>query len=222
MERKKIKKIVEVEKEANCFQFSELSEKAKETARNAYHRKYGNDANETVYDIINCFKEIGRMLDFKISRYSYDIYSPSFAKIVVGNENLLLEMDARRTLSYVYNNWIEPFLGKIRMGTGVMPVARVTRLMKWRRGLDLKALWCCPFTGLAYDYVIIEAFEQFKEKARKDSSLSFRNFLEVLESCMTKEVVSEAEYHETDEYLEEDCAANDIWFLEDGTIARLA
>ena len=221
MERKKIKKFVEIEIEAGCFQFSELSEKAKETARNAYHRAYGNDANETVYDIVNCFKEIGKKLDFKMSRYSYDIYSPSFTKLVVGNDNLL-EMDARRTLAYIYNRWIEPFLGKTRMGTGVMPVARVTRLMKWRRGLDLKALWCCPFTGMAYDYVIIEAFETFKEKARSNSSLSFREFLMTLEDCMTKEVVSEAEYHETDEYLEEDCAANDIWFLEDGTIARLA
>lgn len=221
MERKKIKKFVEIEIEASCFQFSELSEKAKDVARKAYRRKYGNDANETVYVLINCFKEIGKKLGFKMSRYSYDIYSTSFTKLSVDNDNLL-EMDARRTLAFVYNRWIEPFLGKTRMETGVMPVARVTRLMKWRRGLDLKALWCCPFTGVAYDYVIIEAFEQFKEKARKDSSLSFRNFLEVLESCITKEVVSEAEYHETDEYLEEDCTANDIWFLEDGTIARLA
>lgn len=220
MERKKIKKFVEIEIEAGCFQFSELSEKAKDVARNAYRRAYGNDANETVYDIVNCFKEIGKKLGFRVSRYSYDICNP-ITRLVVDNDNLM-EMDAKRTLAFVYNRWIEPFLGKTRMGTGVMPVARVTRLMKWRRGLDLKALWCGPFTGMAYDYVIIEAFETFKEMARSNSSLSFKEFLMTLEDCMTKEVVSETEYQETDQCLEEDCTANDIWFLEDGTIARLA
>lgn len=71
----------------------------------------------------------------------------------------------------------------------------------------------CPFTGVCYDEVILDAFR----KAERTETL--REVLHDVEYRVLKALHAEGEYLYSDDGLREMCEANEYEFYEDGSIA---
>lgn len=73
----------------------------------------------------------------------------------------------------------------------------------------------CPFTGVFYDEVILDAFRE----AATDASATLDDVLRDVEYRMLKVLHSEGDYIYSDEGLLEMCQANEYEFYESGKIA---
>jgi hypothetical protein len=71
----------------------------------------------------------------------------------------------------------------------------------------------CPFTGMVYDEVILDAIRE------KKTGNTFRDIMDDVEYRVKKCLHDEGEYLYSDEALQEMCEANEYYFNEDGSIA---
>ena len=229
MEKRKVSKMMMVTVEEEVFPFSELSEEAKAVA--IENRRKSNDFDFWSFsgEIIDSFKEIGAELGFSVSNYCYDLCGYSYTSLRLNDSSDLEDMDVRRTLAYVWNHWIEPYLGIHKNSKGgyptLVPDEAQKRRMRWSR--DPKAAyWNGPFSGEnMYDGLILETYDEFSKEMshrKPKQGACFHGFLKVLGEKMTKTVMDEAEFRNSDEGISEELIANDVLFLADGSVAELA
>ena len=211
--KKTVLKMVAIPVVEDVFQFDELPTEGK-----AFAIKERRAADEAWFwefseDQKDAFFKMADVLGFQITDYEYSLCSYSYTKLDVRDEELYA-MGTRRTMAYVYNNWIKPYL---------TAPTKLQRKMQYG-GLSLGEMWNCPFSGMGYDYVLIEAFEDFVETAKIGKrlygrELNFGDFMRILGEHMTREVISEAEYRDSDEGIGEELAASGLLFFADGTVA---
>lgn len=204
--KKKIRKIIEVEVDAEVFAFAELSEKAKQTA--IQRRRQENDQDFWWFseEAISSFKKMGEILGFELSSYSYSLCDYSYTQLKLKDSNLE-GMDIRRTMAYIYNNWISPYLDKTKKD------------MNWMKKPTYGDFWGCPFTGDYYDYTLLDAYGDFIHTHNKGAV--FEDFMTILGEKMTKIIMDEAEYRNSDEGVGDDLEINEVLFLEDGSVADI-
>ena len=232
MKKKMVKKMVLVEQRVmeDVYSISELSPEAKERAiadrRVADEPDFWGWADEYK----RSFRRMGESLGFNVVDYCYDLGGSSYTQLELEDEDLAL-MDFRRTMAYVYNNWISPYLGVHREYTdgGKATLKRDKddlRKMGFKK-YRFEDMWWCPFSGDGADYVLLDAYRDFCANWKKRSPFKdgvkpvFDDFMTCLGRHMTKTIMDEAEYRESDEGIERELADEGILFLKDGSIAEI-
>ena len=228
MEKRKVFRTKTIVEEMEVFPFSELSEEAKAVAIEKRKESNNRDFWWFAEDILHVFLEIGKTLGFKIVGKRYDMCGYSFTELEPTNPDLN-DMDVRRTMAYVYNNWIKPYLGVHKNFEkngfpSVIPDKAQKRQLGWKKAPEWKFYWNCPYTGWCHDYVVIEAYAEFLEdraRSLKPAVPAFEDFLKVLGEKMTKEIMDEAKYRDSDEGIGEELESRETLFLADGSVANL-
>ena len=124
----------------------------------------------------------------------------------------VLELEDSRAMAYIWNNWIEPnFKGKY-----------YHKPCYERHGTAIKE-FDCPLTGVCYDMVLWDAWEEWKAKFKRHQNekrgdrwirMDVADFLTILEGRMTKMVMDEAEYRDSDEFIKEELQERGEYFAD--------
>ena len=178
-------------RQVNVFLFSELSESAQEKAVNDYRDRMNN------YDIMDYEQEIEKTAE-KIERILYD-------KVEIGEKR-------GRAFAFIYNNYIEPNLTFKKYWNHEYDKHRVSNCIRE---------FACPFTGMCYDYILMDAWEEWKTEYKEYLGTEYEpnvdRFVELLREHKEKELEQEYEYVTGFDYISETLDANGYEFLEDGT-----
>lgn len=206
-----VKVLREVTEKQQVFEFNELSPDVQEKKIEEYR-----EANaEWVWDFFDfevkdSWKAIADLLDANL-RYEYQFWGYSYTKLDTNIEYAVLELEDSRAMAYIWNNWIEPNIkGKYYY-----------KSCHERYGTAIKE-FSCPFTGVCYDMVLWDAWEEWKSDFKKSHgkyAITVDNFIDILEHKMTKMVMDEAEYRDSDEYIKEELQERGE-YLDDGSEAN--
>lgn len=187
------------------YKFGELSEKAKDKAREWYV------GDGEVFSYI--FEEAGETLRAFCDEFSIDVRNFDFLEMYrsewrhqLGDDVLALE--GPRILSYIWNNHRKLWTGKwyhVNRKDGSRDYVQ-----KYSRVLFEEM---CPFTGVCYDQSALQPIYDYMRKPKAGTTLE-----ELLDECLhslVKDVASE--YEARCQNPDEDIEANEYEFLADGS-----
>lgn len=198
----------------NVYKFDELSETAKRYARNTYRENAYEDYDEYGLSIKAIGQVLGMRPDWEISLCSH-----SYVKFERNLDEEIEELTGVRALKWVWNNWIE----KTLRGKVIGKLFPCEKSKEHPTGLDYKFYYSkatkefsCPFTGFTMDMVFMETYQHMQEEVREGKEPDIDDFLKDLESRLCEDWLSEIEYRDSDEYIDEMIEANDYEFYENG------
>jgi hypothetical protein len=139
------------------------------------------------------YQEIAKMLGCKLD-YEYSLCSCSWTELI-GIDDDVRELSGSRAIAYIYRHWIEP-----HQPAKIYRKGDKTRTSAIKHDyFDLTGMWC--------DQPVMMAWKDFVDEMRHDITLDVADYIDRLEHHMTKLVVDEAEYNDSDdgirEYLEQ-------------------
>ena len=198
-----------------AFKFSELSERAKETARENYRKEYECDQLPWADENSESIRKICEALNC-----SYEIDSYNHCDLEFKGEDEVLLLEGARAYAYVWNNFIEPNLTpkficgckiKDKFHYGCVSKDSINYYSKVTKEFN------CPFTGYCADMLLLDAFNVWKDDLREFET-TVECFLNRVGYAIENFLDSEEEYYDSDEYVEDMIIANDYEFTEDGEI----
>lgn len=199
------------------YEFDELSDTAKEKARNWWRSKSWDDDYDYIVEPIKAIgKILGMKADWKVGcRGEYVEFKGDLDYEVE-------DLSGVRALKWVWNNWIEPTLkgkyyGKLVPCEKSVEHPNGVRHVKYYSKATLS--FDCPLTGTCGDMNLIETYQWMVEQVRKGQEVTVEEFVEDLESRLLKEFHESWEHHQSDEYIDEGLVANGYEFYEDGSVA---
>lgn len=209
--------------ELKLFEYSELSEQAKEKARDWFNRDGANvdyiysDAHETVKAFFKHFPgSEGRNSWLDINTNNID--------------DNILELTGHRLATYIFNNYgnvlfKRKYLGCIGDNRVIKHRMSKTNYYDMKKGAlvnsnnfiysNIQKSNCYVLTDVCYDDDLLDPIYKFLKAPSKSI-----NFEELLNDCfhsLRKSIENEVEYRNSREAIEEDIEANEYTFLEDGT-----
>lgn len=191
--------------ETQVFQFDELSDAAKEKARDWYRSGDSYPWAEENRDSLEKFCEV---FPVKARDWSYDAWNFSMdARATCDDETA--ELTGPRLLAYLQNNYAEVFSQAKRYSKG----APYHPGVKVRKSRVMREETSCPFTGDCMDESLLDPLRAFLKKP------DGRNFADLLTDCLeswAKACQQDCEYQNSDESVEETIRANEYEFTEDG------
>lgn len=199
------------------YNFDELSDKAKEKARQWFRLHDDSDYS----DERNCVNAIANVLHSSKVDYYVGLDGISYVEFRVDLNDDILSLKGVRALKWVYNNWVFPtFKGKYfsklvpcdKDKEHPMGVRVVKRYSKATPVFD------CPLTGFCMDMNLFEAYGLIQQDVKEGKDVSVMGFLSLLEEKLCEEWLKECEYRDSDDYIDEMLQAN-YEFYEDGRIA---
>jgi hypothetical protein len=207
--------------ELKVYEYSELSEEAKETAwknwLNKDHEYFWADTNEkTLYKFADIFP-------IKINGYNYDSCSGGISFSFTG-EHDIEEMTGFRLAKYIWNNYKwDIFKGKyygklvktFKDGTPI-PISKehpagLRHIIKYS---NIVLDNCCVLTGYCVDDDILQPVYDFLKKPNDKIC-----FYDLMEKCLDSWIDSckkDCAYQESQEFFEEEAEANGYEFDEEG------
>ena len=183
------------QKTIDVYTFDSLPESAKETVRHYYYEQpyhWQGEANDTLQEFLSLFPR-HYVVNYSIGTYSYD------SKIVVSGDES--EISGIRLWKWIYN-----YLSNATDMYGHKILAHYEH---------------CTLTGYYLDHDILEPLADFYLDPRSRSDWRTVTLQDILSDCLSaycKTVQTDMEYQTTDEYIIEDCEANEILFDEHGRI----
>lgn len=174
----------------NIYKYEELSDEAKQTARECY-----SDGQEYLWtdEAMASLEAFLDLFNSTIAEWSLSPYSPSFIRIVVDDE--IMDLQGVRAFKWIENN----ITGR-----------------KGKYGDILKEWDGCPLTGYCADYEALESIHNFM---KAPSEITIQELLEQSTEAIKDHIISDMEYQDSDEYKEEYIICNEYEFLENGTNA---
>lgn len=198
------------EKIIKLYKFDELSDEAKERARNWYRE--GNEFGwfGECHDSIKAFE---KALPIKIRDYELGGYRPSSVSFSVTDDNVV-ELKGLRLRTWLINHfWNDLEEGKYYIGANGRTVSLDA---KHRRSNATKEV-SCPFTGVCYDENLLDPIRDFIFKfTPRQAETTLKELLEDCFSSLQKAIEDEIEYQNEDEQVDESIRANEYEFYENG------
>ena len=194
--------------EVNLYEFSELSQQAKDKVRNWIYT--GLDyLTDDVQRSLNAFCEL-----FNVRYWSIDYEEPYRNKYEINVPEYAEDLKGVRLATYLYNNYLKKlykgkFFSKDYYIDGKYHYK--FKYSNWYKEIS------SPFTGCCYDEFLLYAIVKFCDKP--NDKYSFESLIDECIFDLCKAVQSEIEYRLTDEAIIEDCEANEYFFTESGEIA---
>lgn len=209
------------EVKVKLYEFSELSEQAKERVRDDNRERYGDSSwsYDEAHESVSKFNEIfgtqegcRNWLDFSTSHIDDNV----------------LELQGDRLQRYIWNNYRNDlWKGKyhsVKTDDHEIKHKRV-KSQTFKNGNIHNAYYsaifldnCCVLTGVCYDDDLLKPIHDFMD-ARPEGSVATTNFQDLLEDCFSalkKSLEDESDYMQTDEYIDEQIESNCGMFLENG------
>jgi len=204
--------------EIGVYQFNELSESAKEKAREWYREStYENGFAwaEEAYDSIRKFCEI-----FGIAYHSSFFSNYSEANVSFSNiDDTILELSGKRLLAYLWNNHSDLLIqrktvhfcrmpdGSKRFNCVGMNSGKYVSKCQWEQS-------SCPITGVCFDENLLAPM---KKAVKEGYSGTLEDLLSDCIDSWVKLAEEDCEWQLSDEYVDEQIEANSYEFTEDGT-----
>lgn len=192
----------------NIYEFSELSDTAKETALSDFR-----DDGEFFWwsDWEKSLKEFSDAIGIRTS-YAISPYSHSHCNIADHSfEDGQTELSGMRLRTFLLNNYYHILYEKKTYGKYVK---RDNEEWTYNRYSKIQYQGtCCPFTGFCGDEDLLDPIKDFIDHP-KDITL-----IELLEECLNfwmKTVISDMEQQDSEEFISEHFDANEYEFDEDG------
>ena len=183
--------------EIQIFKFNELSETAKEKAREWYRRgmefHFADEYLQTIIEGCEAFS-------YSFDRYSIDFDSPSRSEWRAENSGDESELSGNRLRTYLVNNFWRRFAQPKKYGK------RVSRITMEKTD--------CPFTGMYADEVFMDVFRAF---LAKPTSQTFSELIEEAIEAVIHAGAKEWEFQQSNEAVDEEIELNEYDFEEDGT-----
>jgi len=205
----------------NLYDYSELTDEAKETA----FGHFLNNGSDYCWsgEAMDTLKAFAKVFNLTIADYSIGTGSHSYVNFHLVEEFMEVEeLTGPRLAAYLWNNFKNDiFKGKYYSvdANRVIKHNRVTCTahkngnvtVAYHSAIQLES--CCPFTGVCFDEGILKPIIDFMNKPNDTT------YLDLLTECIdawTKEVVSDMEYQQSEEFFQEECEANERTFLTSG------
>ena len=200
------------------YQFSELNEKAQQTAIEKWRQQNCESGNnQTYYDeVIDTIKKVVELFDLKIGRQYDDI---RYYHI----DDNILQLSGIRLYKYILNNYGNTLFKPAY-------IRRIGRAVNWRQFIckvgkgvngEYTAIYSrmrknsdCVLTGVCYDNDILRPVYDFLQKPEK--SVTFEDLIQDIESAIRKTFEDTEEWVNSDEFIMDEIEANNIEFTEDG------
>jgi hypothetical protein len=202
----------------SIYRFNELSDKAKERAREWYRCSmndyaWGEENRESLKQFADTFHIIIR--DWQVGLYSH-----SFVRIAFDTSGYRMdevaELSGVRLATYLENNFWMFFRERKVIRLPVVLTVYDAPSVRIARTYKSKVQWeetCCPFTGYCFDEVLLDPIRAFLKKP--DS----RSYLDLMNDCVAnwaKAYQDELEYNDSDEAVDEMLDVNCYEFTECG------
>lgn len=185
-------------KTVTLYTFDELSEKAKEKARDEA-RTDGNDLYGWHDDNAQSLKAFAEFVSGKAD-YSVSPWAFSSASI---------KIDGYITI------WVEEEKDYISFG---MSELTGENLYNWLSGDVDKITECCPFTGYCMDEDLLDPMREYLAKSDRDDPRTLQDLVDNGCERWLKAYIADWEYQYTDEAIDDFLIANEYEFTEDGEI----
>ena len=194
------------------YQFSELSESAKENAIENYRNS--ERYNQHYFDeVIESVKEVCDLLNLKTGREYTDIRTSHI-------DDNILELQGIRLYKYILNNYSNVLFQKktyhfCRMEDGTKRFNCVgLNGGKYVSNCQTE-IASCPLTGVCYDMDILQPVYDFLK--RPDLSTTFEDLMQEIESAISKTFDNTEEWLNSDEFIKDEIEATEYEFKADGT-----
>lgn len=198
-------------KNIKVYRFDELDELAKDKVRDGWR------ANSIPFDGWDeeTRESIEAISEALSTTYEY---GEDYCNLYTDNIDIdVLELQGVRALAYVENNYITPNeKGKYYSTAGYTDDAGKYHY-KYRHS-NCTMEFSCPFTGFCLDNSMDEALRKFKNELRVGNAPTVEDYIHMVEEILSRDLLSDYEYRASDEYIDEEIAANnkDGWYTEDG------
>ena len=197
--------------ETKVYQYEELSEQAKENARNSLRDRLSeNRIDAEAYDYRNTLKKIEEIFGIKVRDWSVNGYSPTYFRFYFVNLDEDIENEPKFLLRYL-NRFILPcidcrktYYAKNHYENHKQRKSRILSYPKYD--------FC--ITGAWTDIAVDDALNNIKESIMQGKSA--REFVSDMLDNFFKQWNKDCEYAYSDESIEDEIVGNGYEFLENG------
>lgn len=209
--------------QVNLYQFSELSEDAKQKAINYFRESNNNDQPWYIDDANNTFEKFAEL--FNIDWRNIDYSEPYRNNYSIKFDDYILCLSGQRLAKYIWNNYkkdlfkrkyLKHFDGHKKHKNIINHTAKQTGNKYCFYYSSLKTENSCVLTGVCYDEDILKPIYEFLEKPNE--KIDFETLLNDCIYSLCHSVSSEIEYNDSDEAIVETIEANEYDFDEEGNL----
>lgn len=203
------------------YQFSELSEQAKQKAIENYRNS--ERYNQHYFDeVIESVKAVCELFNLKTGRQWSDIRTGHI-------DDNILELKGIRLYKYIVNNYWNSlykrkFLGSIGDNKVIKHRMSKTNFYDMSKGASVNSSNfiysnvqfnnCCTLTGVCYDNDILQPVYDFLK--RPALSTTFEDLIQKIESAISNTFDNTEEWLNSYEFIRDEIEANEYEFTEDG------
>lgn len=203
----------------NLYQFSELSDEAKEKAINNFR----NNENDFYFITDDAGKSFEKFADiFSISNWDIDYCEPYRNNYRLNFDDNVKALSGQRLANYIWNN----YRNDIFKGNYYSLWSKTEVSFKYykeghpvlkTRHSKIQLSNSCVLTGVCYDNDVLNPIYDFLDKPK--DNIDFETLISDCIYSLCHSVNSEIEYQYTDEAIIETIEANEYDFDEDGNLA---
>ena len=193
------------------YKFDELSAEAQKRAIDDIRND--NDIWWFVDEALHSFNAISDCMGLKVKDYNFSLCNYSYVKLTRPDTHFVecRDITGARAYTFIINNFIKN-----------IQYAKYYNKIYYKNNKTRRSKIAyddsCIFTGMCYDDVFINTWNEWQEKLRGSRYISVEDFLTMLEHNMVNEVIDNASYYYSDEGIIEYIMERDIEFYEDGSI----
>ena len=197
--------------ETKVYQYDELSEQAKENARNSLRNRLSeNRIDAEAYDYRNTLKKIEEIFGIKVRDWSVNGYSPIYFRFDFVNLDEDIENEPKFLLRYL-NRYVLPCIDCRK--TYYAKNHYENHKKRKSRIISYPVYDFC-ITGAWTDIAVDDALNNIKESIMRGKSA--REFVSDMLDNFFKQWNKDCEYAYSDESIEEEIMSNEYEFLENG------
>ena len=192
--------------ETKVYQYEELSEQAKENARNSLRDRLSeNRIDAEAYDYRNTLAEIEKIFRIKVRDWSVNGYSPTYFRFDFVNLDEDIENEPKFLLRYL-NRDVLPCID-CRETYYKNHKIRKSRISSYPE-------YSCCITGAWTDWAVDDALNNIKESIMQGKST--KDFVKDMLNNFFRRWNMDCEYAYSDESVEDEIMNNEYEFLENG------
>ena len=197
--------------ETKVYHYEELSEQAKENARNSLRdRLSGNRIDADAYDYRNTLKKIEEIFGIKVRNWSVNGYSPTYFRFDFVNLDEDIENEPKFLLRYLNRD----VLPCIDCRKTYYAKNHYKNHKKRKSRIISYPVYDFCITGAWTDIAVDDALNNIKESIMRGKSA--REFVSDMLDNFFKQWNKDCEYACSDESIEEEIVNNEYEFLENG------
>ncbi len=206
MPKSKKVKVVKIK----VFTYDQLSDEAKETAREWY---LGNNFDYAWSDEWRqSLEEFCKVFPITVKNWEVDDWNHSF-RLIMDTDDNVEELSGIRLRTYILNNYYSTLFERKHYGK----YAKNETTGKWKYQRYSRCQWIetdCPFTGYCGDYSVLQPIREFLKTPK--STTTFKDLMDDCIESLFTDWQKDMEWQRSEEYVADHLEANGYEFDEYG------